>query len=59
MATRETSGDTGVGLAILLSLLSVGGAFLMYLSPDDPLAGWGFALAILAASLAVAAVHLY
>jgi len=48
-----------MGTAVLLSLVAVGGALLMYLEGGEPLAGWGFAVAMVAASLAVAAVQLW
>ncbi|MFB6173024.1 MAG: hypothetical protein ABEI39_00120 [Halobacteriales archaeon] len=59
MAAESPTRDTGVGLAIVLSLLAIGGALGMYLSPDDPIAGWAFAVAVLAGSLAVVALHAY
>jgi len=57
MATEST--EKGVGTTLLLSLLAVGGALVMYLGAGDPLSGWGFAVAMLAGSLAVVAAQLW
>lgn len=51
--------DRGIGFILVLSAVTVGGALLMYATPESPLAGWGFALAMIAASLAVAAAAVY
>jgi hypothetical protein len=59
MATESMGSEKAIGTGILLSLLAVGGAVIMYLDAGDPLAGWGFAVAMLAASLAVMAVQLW
>jgi hypothetical protein len=59
MAMESRSSEKAIGTGILLSLVAVGGAALMYLDAGDPLAGWGFAVAMLAASLAVVAVQLW
>jgi hypothetical protein len=59
MAAESTVSEKGMGAAMLCSLLAVGGAVLMHLEGGEPLAGWGFAVAMLAGSLAVAAVHLW
>ena len=56
---HASSADRGIGLTLILSTVTVGGALLMYATPDSPVAGWGFGLAMLAASLAVAAASLY
>ena len=58
MATRESS-DMGTGLATLLSMLAGAGAVAAYLSPGGTTAAWGFAVAMVAASLAVVAIHVY
>lgn len=58
MADGATRSDRGVGAALALGLVAVGGALVMALNPGGPLAGWGFAAAIVAASLAVAAAQL-
>lgn len=60
MAETETpASDMSVGLATLFVLIAAAGALLTFLSPAVPLAGWGFAAAMTAGALAVAAVHLY
>lgn len=52
--------DMGVGLAALFGLLGLGGVLVMYLySHSHLLAGWGFAVAMFAATVAIAAIHLY
>jgi hypothetical protein len=56
---ESTVSEKGMGTAIALSLMAVGGAVLMYLEAGEPLAGWGFAVAMLAGALAVVAVQLW
>lgn len=51
--------DRGVGFTVGAGLLAIGGAVVMYLNPETAMAGWGFALAISAAVLAVIAAQLY
>lgn len=54
--------DKELGFAVLFGALGVLGALLMVLASMDGaqvLAGWGFAAAMAAATLAVAALHLY
>ena len=58
MGAEETT-DMGTGLAAILSLVAALGAAVTYLNPGNAVGGWGFALALLAASLAVVAIHLY
>ena len=57
--TDHQQTDKGTGLAVLLSLIAVGGALVTYSNPGNAAAGWGFAIAVAAAGLAVAAVHAY
>jgi hypothetical protein len=59
MATESGGSEKAIGTGILLSLFAVGGTAVMYLGAGDPLSGWGFAVAMLAASLAVTAVQLW
>jgi hypothetical protein len=59
MATESTVSEKGMGTAMVFSLIAVGGAVLMYLEGGEPLAGWGFAVAMLAGALAVVAVQLW
>ena len=58
MVERATRSDRGLGAALALGLLAAGGALLMALYPSGPMAGWGFAAAMVAGSLAVIAVQL-
>lgn len=57
--TETPASDMSVGLATLFVLIAAAGALITFLSPAVPLAGWGFAAAMTAGALAVAAVHLY
>jgi hypothetical protein len=60
MADTATQTDMGIGLGLALGVVSVLGAAAMYLgSTDQTLAGWAFAVAVTAAGLAIAAVHVY
>ena len=59
MATESAGSEKGTGTAIVLSLVTVGGALLMYLGAGEPLAGWGFAGAMLAGAIAVVTVQLW
>ncbi len=61
MATRNVSTDRGVGFAVLFTLLGLGGALVALvggLTHHQIAAAWGFAAAIFAGSIAVAAIHL-
>lgn len=58
MAT-DVGSEKGLGATIVLSLIAIGGALVMYAGAGDPLSGWGFAAAMLAASLAVVAAHVW
>ena len=59
MGAQETGADRGIGYAVALGLVAVGGALTMFLNAGSPVAGYGFAVAMLAAALAVMAVQLY
>jgi hypothetical protein len=62
METASASSDKGIGLTILfalVALLGVGGMFAAGLSGDQLIAAVGFAIAIIAGSLAVSATHLF
>lgn len=60
MAETASASDMGIGLSILFGALAVLGAVTMYLAADDQVvAAGGFGLAVLAGSLAVAALHVY
>ena len=57
---EETVGsDMGIGLTTLFTLLAVVATGAMFFAPGSELAAWGFAGAVTAGVLAVAAVHLY
>lgn len=61
MATADGT-DMQVGFVMALGVLGLVGALVMYVAGvagDQLTSGWGFALAMVAAALAVAAVHLY
>ncbi|MFB6143428.1 MAG: hypothetical protein ABEJ30_08830 [Halorientalis sp.] len=56
----EVQSDKAVGLGLAFGVLSVVGALVMYLqAAQQVVAGWGFALAVVAGCLAVAALHLF
>jgi hypothetical protein len=59
MATESIGSEKAIGGSILFSLIAIGGALLMYLDAGEPMAGWGFAVAMLAGALAVVAVQLW
>lgn len=59
---QSTVSDKGVGLTVLFALLGVGGAVVMFsagMAHDQLLSGWGFAGAMVAGTLAIAATHVY
>jgi len=52
--------DMGIGLAMFLVVIAIVGAAGMYVAASDQVvAGWSFAGAIIAGSLAIVAIHLY
>lgn len=62
MAEVTTSSDREVGFAVLFGVLGLAGALAMYVgavSHDQLTAAWGFAGAMLAASVLVGAIHVY
>lgn len=59
MESAESGADRGVGYTLALGLVAVAGAFLMYANPGSAIAGYGFALAVGAAALAVVAAQVY
>ena len=62
METASASSDKGFGLTVLFSivaLLGVVGMFVAGLTGDQLVAAVGFAVATIAASLAVSATHLF
>lgn len=59
MATTVST-DRGVGFTVLFALLGLAGAvvaFVSGLTHHQLIAGWGFAVAILAGSIAVSVIH--
>jgi hypothetical protein len=63
MAARTGStGDRSLGLSLLFATLGLVGALGMYVfavSGDQVSSGWAFALAMVAAAVLVAVVHVY
>ncbi|WP_458205299.1 DUF7525 family protein [Haladaptatus sp. NG-SE-30] len=57
--TQAVSTDMGVGLSVLFTLVAVAGAALTFVTPGTETAAWGFATAVTAGVLAVAANHVY
>jgi hypothetical protein len=53
------SSDKGIGFAVVLSLLTLVGAGVMLAGPGQVTKAWGFALAMVAAMLAVVFTQLY
>ena len=53
MAETQVSSDMGIGLGVVFSLLVLVAAGVMVAAPTQGLRAWGFAAAMLAASLAV------
>lgn len=59
MVEPTASTDMGIGLALALSAVAIIGALVLYAGPTQLGQAWGFMAAIVAASLAVSAVHLF
>ncbi|WP_327052430.1 DUF7525 family protein [Halomicrococcus gelatinilyticus] len=60
MAGNQTVGsDKGVGLTVLFTLVAIGASAVTFVTPGSEMAAWGFAGAVVAGVLAVAATHLY
>ncbi|QSW98770.1 DUF7525 family protein [Haloterrigena alkaliphila] len=55
----ESTTDMGVGLALALGAVATIGALAMFVGAPEITAAWGFAAAMLFASLAVVGIHLY
>ncbi|WP_435195549.1 DUF7525 family protein [Natronomonas sp. EA1] len=61
METAPAS-DKRIGFSVLFGILGLLGAVVMYVAAmggDQLASGWGFALAMAAGALAIAALHLY
>lgn len=59
MSEGTFESDKALGLTIAFAVLAVVGAVVMYGAPEQMDRAWGFATAMVAALLAVAAVHLF
>jgi hypothetical protein len=59
METGTVQSDKGIGLAVLFSVLTIVAAVAMFAAPGQFAKAVGFAVAMIAACLAVAATHLY
>ena len=59
MATESVSTDMGTGLALVFGAVATVGAGFMLAGGSQQAMAWGFALAVLAGTLAVTAVHVY
>lgn len=58
MALDVATTDAAIGYTVLFSFLALAGVLTMYLGAGEPMAGWGFALAMTAGAIAVAAPHI-
>lgn len=59
MATTSLQTDKGIGLAMACVAVTLVGAVIMYGAGSQAVQAWGFAGAMLAASLGVVALHVY
>lgn len=59
MEANAVQSDKGIGLAVLLSLVAIGGAAVLLIAPGQLTKAWGFAVAMVAASLTIVGTHLY
>jgi hypothetical protein len=59
METGSVDSDMGIGLALLFSSLTLVGAVVMYAAPGQVTKAWGFAAAMVAATLAVVVAQVY
>jgi uncharacterized membrane protein (DUF485 family) len=60
MTDTAVQSDKAIGFGLLFGMLSLAGALVMYVAADQQVtAGWGFALAMLAAALSITAIHVY
>lgn len=57
--TQTVTTDMGLGLSVLFILVAVAGAALTFTMPGTETAAWGFAAAMVAGVLSIAASHLY
>ena len=60
MAGRETyTSDMGIGLTLAFGALAIVGVLTMAVGAPEKIAGVGFAVAVLFATLAIVAIHAY
>jgi hypothetical protein len=59
METSTVQSDKGIGFALLFSIVALLGAVAMVAAPDQLGKAYGFAIAMLAASFAVVAIHVF
>ncbi|KAB1194589.1 MULTISPECIES: DUF7525 family protein [Haloferax] len=59
METKTVQSDKSIGFAALFGVLTLVGAGLMVAGPDQLTKAAGFAVAIIAASLAVSGAHIF
>jgi hypothetical protein len=59
MTTETVESDMGIGLTVLFGLVALGGAAAMMAAPSQVGKAWGFALAMLAATVAVVVAQAY
>ncbi|SDN29557.1 hypothetical protein SAMN04487949_3862 [Halogranum gelatinilyticum] len=59
MEGQAVYSDKGIGFAMLFSLLAIGGAAVLLVAPGQVTKAWGFALAMVAASIAVVGTQAY
>ncbi|MFC7155320.1 hypothetical protein ACFQPA_07610 [Halomarina halobia] len=62
MTETASATDMELGLALVFGLIGLGGAVVMYaaaVGENQVLSAWGFAAAMLAGALAIAALHVY
>jgi hypothetical protein len=60
MAETATGTDMGIGLAMFFGVLALVGAFGMFATYEtNVLAGWSFAVAVVAGIVSILAIHLY
>lgn len=56
---QTVQSDKGIGFAVLFSLVTLGGAAVLFAGPTQLMRAWGFALAMIAAALVIVGTHLY
>jgi hypothetical protein len=59
VAVDPVESDMGLGLTVVLGLVTLAGAGAMVAGPSQTTKAWGFGLAVVAATLAVVAAQAY